>query len=1247
MKKIFRMAIVCALAGAALLTGCTKDYGTDIANLQTEINNLKTDIGKLQDAINAGCVITGVKQIADGYEISTSDGQKYTIKNGAKGDKGDTGAKGDKGDTGAKGDKGDTGANGKSAYDLAKEGGYTGTLEEWLESLKGAKGEDGKSAYDLAVEKGYEGTIEDWIASLQGENGKSAYELAVENGYEGTLEEWIASLSPIVTIEDVEGVPYWFINGEKTEYVAKGDKGDKGEDGNYWKYDVDKFQWVEYKLVDGEETATGVREDIFPNGYRPITAFWTEDGLAFSNVVEGYDEDGNAIFKEGGYVLDLRATLKSIVSIPDLYYGGIEAFKYYYLEYLAGGVIQNNYETVDELGNEAQIFLKDTLVAKNPKNFFAGSHSIAHYFINPERYELKNAEWDLYPDDKVYMPVFGTKHTGWVPNFISAVRDEDNPKIVKVEYTIDNADCLEPDIDKYEAYMEEMEAAAGEVTATTPGAGAAKKECDVDVSIMHLEGIDSINENKIVASDFAAVIPMKQGIAALAFTKNYPADAEKCDVNYDHLWLSAHEAVENIPSVSVYYNGGDFPLDFVGVHMLDADESMPRTTGDKHILKTLAELQETYPNFDMTFEFVSCKLGIYETVEEAFGKIKIKEGKYYFAPCYADAAGNPVEIASLPEDLRKDVGASAIGRRPVILVKLIDKENSNAIVLAGYFKIHIDREGVTPEPEGDATFDGIIVKDFSGKPFTFDCAESSLQTVWTDFSEPVLENFLNIEYDEWIKNYTWLKGSHGGNNYATYTYEQDGKKPVDTYDSTLGYNKYGTIEYLNDTGASAINDVFKVTVDWRQKQNIVDAGGVVTLWAMFQKNGTKEYYLFGVTIKVNDHADASFILHNSNYWWPELNDVYGDKNQTVRRNVLVPNVWLSENAPADNDSVQIYEKYLTDDWVGNIIQIKSGSKTYTPRDKDHNLIATYKDNVFYKFQFSVKSEQPFIDGKQWVVGENRDTLYYNGDPVVALNDTSGLVTYIWKEDSLYISKVLLNKWAPYSEKIEEILYCNVDLIAYSYEEAEVEGEEDCYIELGKEMIHVRFLRPLTIKYGGDGKLRDAVPTGDAIYLGELFTARDWNRQIDPEGFLIFDKYYDEEKDSTWFETCYYPDRYNKETAKVEWYGYYGFSSLSIDMDKIESNQNGSWALIKNVNPAAKFWLAPADDHMDQTTYGSGSVDISDLSDLSNIVFVYFNNIGVVENFALRIPVSITYAWGVYTDMVEVPVEGTKYHPELL
>ena len=148
-------------------------------------------------------------------------------------------------------------------FELAVESGYfTGTLEEWLSSLKsnlqfkavvdeysdlatfegasqgdlvfvkstnmayiydgGAFAEEvkgisitGPSAYDSAVTNGFQGTVQDFLDSLKGEdgddglpgvNGRSAYELAVESGFEGNLEDWLASLVGLKGVDGIDGV---------------------------------------------------------------------------------------------------------------------------------------------------------------------------------------------------------------------------------------------------------------------------------------------------------------------------------------------------------------------------------------------------------------------------------------------------------------------------------------------------------------------------------------------------------------------------------------------------------------------------------------------------------------------------------------------------------------------------------------------------------------------------------------------------------------------------------------------------------------------------------------------------------------------------------------------------------------------------------------------------------------------------------------------------------------------------------
>ena len=85
------------------------------------------------------------------------------------------------GEDGKPGKDGEKGADGKSAYELAKESGFTGTEAEWLESLRGdegnagASGTDGRSAYELAKEFGFTGTEAEWLESLQGLDGNTPY----------------------------------------------------------------------------------------------------------------------------------------------------------------------------------------------------------------------------------------------------------------------------------------------------------------------------------------------------------------------------------------------------------------------------------------------------------------------------------------------------------------------------------------------------------------------------------------------------------------------------------------------------------------------------------------------------------------------------------------------------------------------------------------------------------------------------------------------------------------------------------------------------------------------------------------------------------------------------------------------------------------------------------------------------------------------------------------------------------------
>lgn len=97
---------------------------------------------------------------------------------GPKGDKGDTGEagpQGPKGDTGEAGPKGDTGedgvdgVDGKSAYQIWLDNGNTGSVNDFLESLKGPKGDKGEDGVGSSKLK--DATVTDGTLVITKEDG--------------------------------------------------------------------------------------------------------------------------------------------------------------------------------------------------------------------------------------------------------------------------------------------------------------------------------------------------------------------------------------------------------------------------------------------------------------------------------------------------------------------------------------------------------------------------------------------------------------------------------------------------------------------------------------------------------------------------------------------------------------------------------------------------------------------------------------------------------------------------------------------------------------------------------------------------------------------------------------------------------------------------------------------------------------------------------------------------------------------
>ena len=244
-----------------------EDMGSRLAALEELCSQLNTNIVSLQqivEALQGNDYVTGVVPVVEngetvGYTISFSKSGPVTICHGKKGENGQNGT------TPVIGVEQDT------------DGLYYWTLDgEWLTDDEGSKilaqGMAGKSAYELAVEKGYRGTLDEWLASLNGSNGddgKSAYELAVENGYQGTEEEWLASLKGSAGDQGDDGVTpklevrddgYWYIsydNGQTWNKLGPA-TGDPGEDGDSMFSDIDVSD-PDYLVLTLAETGASIK----------------------------------------------------------------------------------------------------------------------------------------------------------------------------------------------------------------------------------------------------------------------------------------------------------------------------------------------------------------------------------------------------------------------------------------------------------------------------------------------------------------------------------------------------------------------------------------------------------------------------------------------------------------------------------------------------------------------------------------------------------------------------------------------------------------------------------------------------------------------------------------------------------------------------------------------------------------------------------------------------------------------------
>ncbi len=150
------------------------------------------------------------------------------------------GEKGEQGEQGETGPAGQNGEDGKSAYEIAVDLGFKGTVEEWLLSLVGEKGDLGAEVLDVK-KTATAGNVDTYTITFANglertfdiTNGKDG--INGTNGTDGKDGAGITSIALSSSVENKDTYTITYADGKTVDFTitngAKGDKGDKGATG--------------------------------------------------------------------------------------------------------------------------------------------------------------------------------------------------------------------------------------------------------------------------------------------------------------------------------------------------------------------------------------------------------------------------------------------------------------------------------------------------------------------------------------------------------------------------------------------------------------------------------------------------------------------------------------------------------------------------------------------------------------------------------------------------------------------------------------------------------------------------------------------------------------------------------------------------------------------------------------------------------------------------------------------------------
>lgn len=699
-------------------------------------------------------------------------------------------------------------------------------------------------------------------------------------------------------------------------------------------------------------------------------------------------------------------------------------------------------------------------------------------------------------------------------------------------------------------------------------------------------------EDTTVTSDYARIYESRFMIDAISYNStDYGTKANACEYGLptNHLFVTAPEAVANKAELKVDYKGSLDIKKLLEIHYYIRSITSKQADWEDHVYET--DYPENDYGLSYKFSLVDYFVDGDEASESSFATIDENTGV-------------------ITPGVNGEVTPASIDRQPLVRVSIVTKAGD--VVAVGYIKVQI------------APKDYIKSEGFDWTVAANDCENSTVKTT----ADGMTKIYVTVDADEVAFDKVYA---------------------LQTEESAAVQYSFADTKFTE--AAEAIGVVTEKVVD-----------GVSTLeWVLTPADKSAIYKKDGHTATI--WVRYVFIRHNGEEVEDEFEGVYVPLKVTVTKNasgtvgVKLAAYWFDNQSKAIlNVKVPNMEpgQPVPSTWATPINQVWEGNKpVFTVAGK------TVADPV-YKYYFA--PVQPKVAGVQLTVDSDElydlytqkatrivdsndviadDELYfaadyskgiytntklYAGNTVIAtIDQLKGIVTY----ENNDVAKKLLNA-TPSVPKDSAKLYANIGVVLKA-------GNDNCNLVAGlKSQINpYYFLRPLNMpavtgKTYVDGV--DAYKPEANLNIFDVFTFSDWRG------------------DNGKFVT---PDFSN-----LWYFKYYNVKNFKVDEAGITTTLNGGQlgkTLLSSKTELIQIWHCTGDitnpDKVDPTTglditYSSetmpnwGETQYNGLKKKFGYLRYVNNGNNVETSFMLRIPVQVTYEWGVISTYVDVTVNPT-------